>query len=141
MKELSPRTRLWYESIHSACTTPSQFLQSLFKFTFPCTYTDILFRSSRRHQPSPPPVMVSLTLWQRRVPWGRKFTAPIGFRPATATTCRKVANTSTRSPKTKRLAARSASVKFQIGPEKSYPFVLSLPKPFKRLGDVRMESM
>ncbi len=81
---------------------------------------------------------VSLTPWQRTVPWGRKSTAPIGSRLGTATICRQDASISMRSPKTKRLAAQSAFVNFQLGLEKSCLLSnLSLLQLFTSHGDIR----
>ena len=99
----------------------------------------IIFNSSRGTPFSLQMTIVSLIPWQRRVPWGRRFTAPTGSRPATAITCRKDASTNTKFLKTKRLVAPSASVNSQIGLERNC--LLGLLRPSISRGDVKTESL
>ena len=98
----------------------------------------ILFNSSSGSPCSLQMTIVSLIPWQRRVPWGKRFTAPIGSKPATATTCRKGASISTRFPKTKRPVALSASVNSLIGLERKC--LLGLLQLSTSRGDVKTES-
>ena len=99
----------------------------------------ITFNFSRGSLFSPQTTAVSLIPWQRRVLWGKRSTAPIGSRPATATTCRKGASISMRFPKTKRPVALSASVNSQIGLERKC--LLGLSRLSTNRGDVKTESL
>ena len=99
----------------------------------------ILFKSSRGSPFSPQMTIVSLIPWQRRVLWGKRSTAPIGSKLATATTCRKGASISTRFPKTKRPVAPSVSVNSQIGLERKC--LLGLSRLSISHGDVKTESL
>ena len=113
------------------------FLSSL---TLPLVMSKlIIFNSSRGSPFSLQMTIVSLIPWQRRVPWGRRSTAPIGSKPATAITCRKDASTNTKSPKTKRPVAPSASVNSRIGLERNC--LLGLLRPSTSHGDVKTESL
>lgn len=97
--------------------------------------------SFREHKTSPRTAAASLILWQRRVPWERKSTAPIGSKLETATICRRVASINTRFQKTKRLVARLAFANFQTGLEKNCPSKLNQPQLFIGLGDVKTGSL
>ena len=99
----------------------------------------ILFNSSRGSPFSLQTTIVSLIPWQRRVLWGKRSTALIGSRPATATICRKGASISTRFPKTRRPVALLASVNSQIGRERNY--LLGLSRLLTNRGDVKTESL